>query len=86
MKSYYRVKRGETLLSVSEDLLIAPFKLISDNCLSSEVREGQVLIIDKLERPLYRVKPFDNVNSVCQKFSITKEDFLLYNNIVKVII
>ena len=79
MKKYYRVKKGDTLLMIAEDFLIPPFKLIADNALSGEVYQGQVLIIDKLERKLYRVKPFDTIKSVCANFCISTEDFISIN-------
>lgn len=79
MKNYYRVKRGDTLLSIAEQFFIPPFKLIADNCLKREVREGQVLIIDKLNRKVYRVKPFETILSVCKDFCISTEDFISIN-------
>ena len=78
-KNYYRVKRGDTVLSVSEELSFPPFKLIADNALTEEIRAGQVLIIIKLSRPVYRVKPFDSIEEICEKFCIVKQDFLLNN-------
>lgn len=80
----YRVKTGESVLTVSELLKVPPYKIIADNNLTSDLYAGQLLIIKRLDRGLYRVKPFDTVESICAKFSIKKEDFTAYNGTDKV--
>ena len=80
----YRVKSGETVLTISELLRIPPYKIIADNNLSSDLYTGQLLLIKRLDRELYRIKPFDTLESICAKFSIKKEDFIAYNGSEKV--
>ena len=75
----YRVKSGETVLTISELLRMPPYKIIADNNLTADVYAGQLLVIKKLDRQLYRTKPFDTVDSICKKFSILKEDFISFN-------
>ena len=76
---FYRVKVGETLISISDKLQIPPYKIIADNFLKSEVKAGQVLVIRKLNRPLYRVKPFDTIASICLAHNLDVKDFIFYN-------
>ena len=80
----YRVKSGETVLTISELLRMPPYKIIADNNLTADVYAGQLLVIKKIDRELYRIKPFDTLESICAKFSIKKEDFIAYNGSDKV--
>ncbi len=75
----YRVRANENILDVSEMLMVPPYKLIADNNLTEEIYPGQLLIIKRLNRQLYRVKPFDTVDSICEKFCLSKEDFISFN-------
>ena len=76
---FYRVKVGETLISISDKLKVPPYKIIADNFLKSEVKAGQVLVIRKLNRPLYRVKPFDTIKGICARHNLDEKDFIFYN-------
>ena len=75
----YRVRANDTILTVSETLKVPPYKLIADNNLTEEIYQGQLLIVKRLNRKLYRVKPFDTVDSICEKFNLSKEEFISIN-------
>ena len=77
--SIYRVKAGDNVLSVSETVKVPPYKIIADNNLTADLYAGQLLLIKRLDRVIYRVKPFDTIDSICKKFSITEEEFTSFN-------
>lgn len=80
MESFlYRVNQGENLISIAEKLQVPPFRIISDNSLKAEVYTGQVLIIKKQNARLYRVQPFDTIENICQRFDVSKKDFVYLN-------
>ena len=80
MESFlYRVNSNDTLISISEKLQVPPFKIIADNNLKSKVYLGQVLLIKRQNATLYRVQPFDTIEGICAKFSISPQDFFYLN-------
>ena len=66
-KFFYRVKTGDTLLSVANGFFIPPSVVISDNGLTGEISAGDILLLRKCER-VYRVGPLDTEKSIAEKF------------------
>ena len=54
----YKVKKGQTLLSLSKELAITPYALVAENGLTEEIFEGQLLQLPPLAH-LYTVQAGD---------------------------
>lgn len=68
----YKVKKNDTLLSVSTKFKTLESKLIEDNCLqSNEIMEGDLLYISCENAYIYVVKPLDNLKSIAQKYNVS---------------
>lgn len=78
-KFFYRANKGDNIFSVCSKFNLCPIKVISDNNLKSEILEGDMLYIEKSNSPLYTVKPFDTLQSICLKFNISIEQFKKLN-------
>lgn len=78
----YKVKEGDTLLSVSNKFKILESTLIEDNCLqSSEILKGDLLYISCENAFIYVVKPLDNLKIIAQKYNVTPEYIQTKNNL-----
>ena len=80
-KIFYRVQKGDSLLSVSERFEIPPVSIIKDNGLKKEIEEGDLLFLERKSKNTYKILPADTVDGVCLKFGIGKEDFLSVNGV-----
>lgn len=68
----YKVKQGDTLLSVSNKFKVLESSLIEDNCLvSNELLEGDLLYISCENAYIYVVKPLDNLTKIAQKYNVS---------------
>lgn len=79
-KFFYRVQKGDTVISVAELFDVCFFDLIKDNNLVREITAGDILIINKDDCSLYKVKPSDTIESVSKAFDVSKEKILLQNS------
>ena len=85
-KFFYRVKEGDSVLSLAERFSVPPVLLIKDNNLTEEIQNGDVLFICKTRGRTYTAKPFDTVESVAARFNVSAErlketngtDYLFY--------
>ena len=80
-KFFYRVEKGDSLISVCSKLKLPPLKIIQTNNLKKEISQGDLLYI---ETPppnaiLYSVKPFDTAKKIAKTFGVT-EKYLLEKN------
>ena len=71
----YIVQDGDTVHSIATRYQIPPILLICSNSLKGEPQVGSMLVLPKCNGKLYTVQVGDSVESLCQKFSITKEEF-----------
>ncbi len=71
-KFFYRVKEGDTLLSVSNAFLVPTLCLAQDNRLKSEIEVGDVLIVN-VGQNAYRVNPCDTLESISKKLGSSVE-------------
>ena len=78
---FYRVENGDTVFSISDRFSVPPTTIIKTNNLKSEVSEGDLLYIQKINGCLYRVKPFETAFSVAQKFGTTEQKILQDNGV-----
>ena len=76
----YTVECSDTLTSISKKFSSTENLIICDNNLKREVEEGDKLYI-KRYKMVYVICPLDTLESVCNKFNVTKEDLLFENKI-----
>ncbi len=79
-KIFYRVKKGDSLLSIAREFETPVFSIIKNNYLDSEVQEGDMLLVVKPKK-CYKVEPFDTYYSISQKFGIKEEELKNINQI-----
>ncbi len=61
----YQVKRGQTATQIAQAFCLPLSRLIADNALKGEVREGQVLKIPDEEHNLYVVQGGESKTLLC---------------------
>ncbi len=79
-KIFYRVKRGDTFLSVCEFFNLSVISLIRENMLENDIEEGDMLIICTDEN-LYEVQPLETFYSISKKLGVTEEELKRLNPI-----
>ena len=62
---FYRVEEGDDLQSVALKFNCPPSVIIKDNAIISPLKRGNLLYIEKGEKPLYRINLSDDLNSLC---------------------
>lgn len=78
----YKVKEGETLLSISNKFKILEKTLIEENHLASnQLLKGDCLFISCENAQIYVVQPLDNLNKLAQKFNVSPETIMQKNNL-----
>ncbi len=80
-KFFYRVQKNDTVSGLANRFNLPVTEIIAENNLKNEVEEGDVLLLEKNERPLYTVKPTDTVFSLAEKFDTTPEKILKDNRL-----
>ena len=61
----YRVKNGQTLLSIAEHFCVSAFLLAKINALTCEVQEGEILEIPSERGNAYSVREGDTKTLLC---------------------
>ncbi len=80
-KFFYRVQKNDTVSILANRFNLPVTEIIAENNLKKEIEEGDVLLLEKNERPLYTVKPTDTVFSLAEKFGTTPEKILEDNRL-----
>lgn len=80
-KFFYRVKDGDTVLSLSQRFSLPPLKLIALNNLKKEIEQGDLLIIEYPKGRVYTVSLTDTVNSISEKFNVSPKKILTDNGV-----
>lgn len=80
-KFFYRVKEGDTVLSVAKKFSVPFSIIIKENNLTSEISAGDMLYIEQNDCVLYAVKPFETAESVGEKFGVNAQKILLDNGV-----
>lgn len=75
----YIVQEGDTLQSIAIKHNLPPILLICNNTLKAEPKVGTMLVLPQHNGKLYTVQVGDSIESICQKFSLTKEEFVQKN-------
>lgn len=69
-KFFYRVIDSDSVLSLAARFNVPPIVIIKDNALTAEVRDGDVVFIQRAGGKTYTATPFDTVESVAEKFRV----------------
>ena len=80
-KFFYRVMQGESVLSIAQKFSIPPTRIVKENCLKEEVSCGDLLLLESFCGKTYKVKPFDTIKSVAQKFGVSEEYIIEKNGV-----
>ena len=82
MISVYRVKKGDTFLSIATEFNLSSEALKRDNGFQGEVYEGARLII-RPSKCVYVVKPFEKLSDIAKKLDVTTEALMATNGLRK---
>ncbi len=72
-KFFYRVKSGDCVVSVAAKFGTSVFSVISDNRLTREIEEGDVIFVFIRGENTYITEPTDSFKSVALKTGETEE-------------
>ena len=79
---FYRVAKGETLLSVSRSAGVPPCVIVRENNLTGEIEEGDLLFISRPNGKIYYPRPQDTAESVAKEFGVSAEKILSENGLI----
>jgi hypothetical protein len=77
-KFFYRVCRGDSLLSVCNRLNSPVFAVIKNNNITREIKEGDLIYIESFENA-YKVLPCEDLPSLAKRLNIEESEILLKN-------
>ena len=81
-KFFYRVCEGETVFSLSRKFLIPVGAIIDLNNLDREIESGDMLYLEKdCSLSVYTVDVLDTIDSVANKFGVSKQEIQTKNHI-----
>ena len=75
----YVVQHGDSIQSIAARHNLPSILLICSNNLKGEPSVGSMLVLPKSSGRLYTVQVGESVESVCQKFCISREEFIQKN-------
>lgn len=73
--------QGETVFSIAQKFSIPPTLIVKENDLKEEVSCGDILLLESFCGKTYKVKPFDTIKSVAQKFGVSEEHIIENNGV-----
>ena len=79
-----RVQSGMTLESLAEEYHTSVYAIRQLNNLQSDVFVGMRLVIERVEGAYYTVQPFDTLESIANKFGVSKESIVQLNGVNRV--
>lgn len=77
-KILYRVKKGETVISVAKKFKVSAIKIKEINQLKSEIEEGDIIEIESQER-YYEIQLSDTIEKIMERNNIGEEEFTKKN-------
>ena len=80
-KFFYRVQKGDSVASVGARFEVPPSAIIKTNGLTSDIREGDVIFVEKPSGRVYSVRPFDTIESIAAKFGVSAEEIKRANGV-----
>lgn len=78
---FYRVGKGESVLSLAKKFGVPPTAIIKDNALSSDISEGDVLFIRQISGRTYSVRPLETAEEIAEKFGVLPEALKTLNGV-----
>ena len=78
-KFFYRVQKGDSVISLSNRFSVPTCDLIKDNALKGEIEEGDVLILSPCEDAVF-VSPHENAETIFKRTGKDGEKMLKSNN------
>lgn len=82
----YRANENITTKELAEKFNTTAYSIEKLNNIHSQVFKGMRLIIQEGEGEVYVVQPFDTLEKIAQKFSISTQKIIEYNNLQTVFI
>lgn len=79
-KFFYRVQKGDSVLSISNRFKVSAIGIISENNLKREVSAGDLLLICQ-DSCVHVVQPFESVSEVASKYGLSQEKLLSQNEV-----
>ena len=80
-KFFYRVVKGDSVAALSSRFNLPATVIVSDNGLSREISEGDMLFIRAGAGKTYRAQPFDTIESVAEKFNVSAKTLAQANGV-----
>ena len=77
-KFFYRVQKGDSILSISNRFLVPFYDLIAKNNLKAEVQAGDLLVIE-CPNSVYKVKPMQTYFDIAKEVGKTGEQLKILN-------
>ncbi len=80
-KFFYRVEKGDGVISVANKFNLPVFTLIKLNNLTGEIQAGDLLYIETCEQKLYTVQPFETAHDLSVRFNKDEKNILCQNGV-----
>lgn len=77
----YKVQKGETLRTIAQKFKTTKELIININSLTKEILEGEYIVVEIIEGHEYIVEPYDTIESIAQKFSVSAQNIMIKNKI-----
>lgn len=71
---FYRVTENDTVSSVSSKFKVPQFSIVRLNNLTEEIKDGDILYLEKCDGKTYAVRPDDTVRSLSRKFGLSEAE------------
>lgn len=85
-KVLVRVQSGMTLENLAEEYHTSVYAIRRLNNLQSDIFVGMRLVIEEINGFYYTVQPFDTLESVAKKFSVSEESIAQLNGVDSIFI
>ncbi len=85
-KVLVRVQSGMTLESLAEEYHTSVYAIRRLNNLQGDIFVGMRLVIEEIDGFYYTVQPFDTLESVAKKFSVSEESIAQLNGVERIFI
>ncbi|MCI8912359.1 MAG: LysM peptidoglycan-binding domain-containing protein [Clostridia bacterium] len=85
-KVLVRVQSGMTLESLAEEYHTSVYAIRRLNNLQGDIFVGMRLVIEEINGFYYTVQPFDTLESVAKKFSVSEESIAQLNGVDRIFI
>lgn len=85
MQYVHKVKKNESLRSICQKYSVLKGDLLTaNNVVEEDIHEGLLLFVEVPDGIRYVVKPFDTVQKIADRYGITLDEILKFNNIKEI--